>query len=156
VFLEGEYLSPPSIRRSMMFSKVRINKAALNYFRKLARDSYPNEIQAYLIGNVRAIDEIEVTRFAYPTRYEEQSPQGVAWFVEDVDKLRQQAESDGERVIGDCHSHPSWDAVMSGTDYRSSVFGGLLMCGIVSVYGRKTRVRFWNPNSALPCKVIYT
>ena len=139
-----------------MFSKVRVSKHALNYFRQLARDNYPNEILAYLVGNVRAIDEIEVTRIVYPTRYKTQSPQEVEWIPEDYEALRQQVEVEGERLVGDIHSHPNWDAVMSGADYRSSIFGGLIVCGIVSVYERKTRVRFWTPNSALPVKIIYT
>lgn len=156
-FRKGANITAPFRAKGyVMFCKVKVNKEALNYFRKLARENYPNEIQAYLLGTIASIDTIEILEFKYPKKYSIQSPTEVNWSDEDYREMYQYAHENNLTVVGDCHSHPNWDAVMSGADYRSSIFASLIICGIVSVYDRKTRVRFWTPNSALPCKIIYT
>ena len=141
-----------------MFSKVRVKLGALNHFRKLARDAAPNEIQAYLIGKIVSIDTIEITKFCYTKSYAIQSPIAVQWSQEDYTKLQQYVYENGLLIVGDFHTHPNWDSVMSGTDYRHSILEQQVICGICSVdtATRKTRVRFWTPNSALPCQIIYT
>jgi proteasome lid subunit RPN8/RPN11 len=139
-----------------MFSKVKVKKNALNYFRKLARDAFPLEIQAYLIGYVVNIDTIEVTDFIYTKEYAMQTIGTVCWYQDDLDKVRSRAIAEDKVVVGDIHTHPSWDAVMSPSDYSSCLIQGVAIAGIVSVYGNKTRVRFWTPHSALPVKIIYT
>lgn len=138
-----------------MFSRVRIKKGALNYFRKLARNGAPKEIQAYLIGNILSIDKVEVTEFAYTKNYHTQTNNSVCWYDEEYITLKAKVEAKGLRVIGDIHSHPNYDAVMSKIDYEGAVTQGLSVCGIVSVNNRKTLVRFWTIASALPCKIEY-
>lgn len=138
-----------------MFSKVIVRKGALDRFRKLARQS-PLEIHAYLLGEIKSPELVEVTSFIYPKEYAIQTTSCVQWTEEEYSKLKQKAERRGLQIVGDCHSHPNWDAVMSRTDYESSIMYGLHVCGIVSVYGAKTRVRFWTPTSALPCEIIHS
>lgn len=138
-----------------MFSKVRVSKGALDYFRKLARQSAPYEIQAYLVGKVVSVDIVEITSFAYTKKYAIQAENCVAWYAEDFNKLKEKVESEGYRIIGEIHSHPSWDAVMSPTDYDANVTAQLVICGICSINNNRTRVRFWTPTSALPCKIVY-
>ena len=138
-----------------MFSKVRIRKGALDYFRKLARQSSPKEIQAYLIGNVLSVDRIEVTDFAYTKNYHTQTANEVCWYSEEYLKLKSKIEGKGLRIVGDIHSHPNYDAVMSKVDYEGAVTQGLAVCGIVSVNNNRTLVRFWTIASALPCKIEY-
>jgi proteasome lid subunit RPN8/RPN11 len=138
-----------------MFSKVKVKKGALDYFRKLARNS-PLEVHAYLLGNVISPELVEATDFVYPKEYDQQTATHVQWTADEYEKLKKRAEQEGKRVVGDIHSHPSWDAVMSPSDYKACLLDGLTICAIVSVYEKKTRVRFWTPTSALPCEMIYT
>lgn len=138
-----------------MFSKVKLKKGALNHFRKLARQS-PLEIHAYLVGEVKSPDLVEVESFVYPKAYNVQTTISVQWTAEEYAELKQKTEEKGLRIVGDIHSHPQWDAVMSPQDYEACLLDGLCVCGIVSVYGNKTRVRFWTPTSALPCELLYT
>lgn len=139
-----------------MFTKVQIKKSKLDYFRKMARKSYPLEIQSYLLGNIKSIDLIEITDIIYTDNYYLQTQSEVSWFAEEFDKVKLKAESENKTVIGDLHTHPDYESVMSKTDYVGTITQGFSIAGICSVYNNKTRVRFWNPNSALPCKVIYT
>jgi proteasome lid subunit RPN8/RPN11 len=138
-----------------MFSQVRLKKGALNHFRKLARES-PLEILAYLIGEVKSPEIIEIHSFAYTKTYYLQTECSVQWLLEEYTRVQKKAEEKGLRIVGFIHSHPKWDAVMSPDDYKSCLIEGHVVCGIVSVYGKKTRVRFWTPTSALPCKLTYT
>lgn len=133
---------------------VYISKHALDYFRKLARDC-PYEIQAYLIGEVRYPDKFIVTSVEHPREYNVQTASEVQPTAEEYTRVKEKAYLEGNRIIGDLHSHPNWDAVMSPPDYEACVSDGLQICGIVSVRGRKTKVRFWNVNSSLPCEVNY-
>jgi proteasome lid subunit RPN8/RPN11 len=139
-----------------MFSQVRVSKNALDYFRRQARKNAPLEIQAYLAGNINTIDEVEVTDFYYTKVYHTQTNGSVAWNQEDFLRVKELAESQDKRIVGDIHSHPNWDAIMSKDDFDASVTQQLAICGICSVYDKKTRVRFWTPNSSLKCKIIYT
>ena len=139
-----------------MFRKVKVSRWALNHFRKKAREAYPLEIQAYLLGKVVNIDEVEITKFIYTKDYALQTNGSVCWYQDELDKVRQEAISTEQVLIGDIHSHPAWDSVMSPSDQISAVVENLAICGIVSVNNNRTRIRFWTPNSALPCKIIYT
>jgi proteasome lid subunit RPN8/RPN11 len=138
-----------------MFSRVRVKKSALNYFRKLARDSSRLEIQAFLLGNILSVNEVEIVEFCYPTEYHTQKSNGVCWTADEYALVVKKADEEGLRIIGDIHSHPQWDAVMSSIDYQSAITENLAVCGICSVYNNRTRVRFWTMTSALPCKVEY-
>jgi len=138
-----------------MFSKVKVNKHALNYFRKLARKASPLEIQAYLAGHIISVDTVEITDFLYTKEYADQSENIVAWTSEEYTKLKDKIEKQGKTIIGDIHSHPNWDAVMSGQDYKAAITQQQVICGICSILKGKTRVRFWTPTSALPCKINY-
>ena len=141
-----------------MFSKVRVKKSALDYFRKHARESYPLEIQCYLLGNIKSINEIEITDIMWPNEYEIQTTNEVAWKRSEIDALKEKAQLLNKRIVGTIHTHPNTDAVMSEQDYKSAITEAELLCGIVSVWGNKvkhTRCRFWTPTSALPCEKIY-
>lgn len=138
-----------------MFSRAEVSRHALNYFRKLARHAAPLEIQAYLAGKVISINEVRITDFLYTKQYYTQSTNFVSWFTKDFDILKEKIESEGKTIIGEIHSHPNWDAVMSSVDYDASVTQQFALCGICSVNNNKTRVRFWTPTSSLPCKIVY-
>jgi proteasome lid subunit RPN8/RPN11 len=139
-----------------VFSKVRVSKGALDYFRRIARQAAPLEIEAFLTGKIISVDEVEILNFHYPKNYKIQTSGMVQWSTEDMDALKEKAEKSNLRIIGSIHSHPNWDAVMSTADYHAYVTDQLIVCGICSVYERKTRVRFWTPTSALPCKITYS
>jgi proteasome lid subunit RPN8/RPN11 len=138
-----------------MYGKVKISKSQLDRFRKLSRKYAPFEIQAYLIGEISSLNMITVDRFAYTSVYRIQTINEVQWGTEEFNKLKQKVESDGLKIVGDIHSHPEADAVMSKTDYIGTVTENLALCGICSIYGKHTKVRFWTPTSALPCEIVY-
>ena len=141
-----------------MFSKVRVKKSALDHFRKHARQEYPLEIQCYLLGHIKSINEIEITDIMWPNEYEIQTTNEVAWKRSEIDALKEKAQLLNKRIVGTIHTHPNTDAVMSEADYKSAITEAELLCGIVSVWGNKikhTRCRFWTPTSALPCEKIY-
>ena len=139
----------------MLFSKVKVHKGALDYFRKKARQAAPLEIQAYLAGRVISIDTVEIVKFLYTNNYAMQDTNNVQWYADDYNKFKEEIEAEGLRIIGEIHSHPEWDAVMSKADYNANVTQQSIICGICSILGKKTRVRFWTPTSALPCKITY-
>jgi proteasome lid subunit RPN8/RPN11 len=138
-----------------MLNKVRVSKGALDYFRKKARDASPLEIQAYFLGNIKSVNEVEITDFIYTTEYATQTKDTVGWNADHFHALKERAVKEGKIIIGDIHSHPNYLPVMSGTDYRGAILDSLLICGICSIYGRKTNVLFWTPNSSLHCEVKY-
>ena len=139
-----------------MFTRVRLKKSALNYFRKKARESSGVEIQAFLLGNIISMHEVEISEFLYPKEYHTQTPSEVSWTADEYAQIWKKADEKGLSVLGDFHTHPSWDAVMSGVDYRGAVTSNFVICGICSVYDRKTRVRIWTPTSSLPLTIVYT
>ncbi len=147
-------LNPPS-KAGAMYSKVRVRRGALDHFRQRARESYPLEIHAYLLGVINSVNEIEITDFRYPKSYHLQTKDTVQWTADEFAHLKELAAKNNKLIIGDIHSHPNWDAVMSGQDYQACILDSLLVCGIVSVYDKKTRVRFWTPTSSLPCEIKY-
>jgi proteasome lid subunit RPN8/RPN11 len=137
-----------------MQNTVRLKKSQLDYFRRLARDN-KNEIQAYLLGEVKSPNEVEIVYFIYPNRYHHQSPNTVAWWTVDYEHVKKEAERLNLQIVGFIHSHPEWDAVMSPDDYNVCITDMHRICGIVSIHGRKTRARFWVMDSALESAIEY-
>jgi proteasome lid subunit RPN8/RPN11 len=138
-----------------MFNTVRIKKSQLDYFRKKVREGYPLEIQAYLLGHVKSVNEIEITDFVYTTKYEKQTSFEVSWSATEYARVHTKAMDEGKDVLGDIHSHPDTLAIMSDADYISSVKCGFFVGGIVQCFSKKTRVFFWTPTSSLICKIVY-
>ena len=137
-----------------MSPTVRIKKTQLDYFRALAREN-PKEIQALLVGTVVNPDLIVVSRIVYPKEYACQTTGSVAWLIAEYDKVAADAAKDDLRIVGTIHSHPNWDAVLSPDDHKGHISEGHRVSGICSIMGRKTRVRFWLAESALPCRIEY-
>lgn len=137
-----------------MSIKVRLSKGQIDYFRKLSRKSL-NEIQAFLIGEVVSPNLIVIDEFVYPKKYAVQKPNTCGWYLDEYQEVKAKAEERGRRVVGFIHSHPEWDAVLSPADYKICITDMHRVCGIVSTYSGKTRVRFWVMDSALPCEIVY-
>lgn len=135
-----------------MVSTVKVRKHQLAYFRRLARNSNL-EIQAYLLGEVVSPSLTVIHWFMYCKEYELQTSRNVQWTGAEYARIKQVANELNLRVVGDLHSHPNWDAVMSPDDYTGAIEEGQTVNGICSVSGRRTRVRFWNTYSALPYEV---
>jgi proteasome lid subunit RPN8/RPN11 len=134
--------------------RVNIDKNALRHFRTKARNS-EKEIMVYMVGTV-SVDRVNVEKLEYTTRYAHQTKTTVSWKWNEYQRVKQQAEERGRRIVGWLHSHPNdWDCVMSPADLKVCISEGSRVCGIVSVYGRTTRVRFWRPDSALPCEITH-
>jgi proteasome lid subunit RPN8/RPN11 len=134
---------------------VRVKKGALDHFRKRAREAFPLEFHAYLLGSIKSIDTIEIVEFCYPKVYQVQTTGEIQWSIEEYAALKEKADREGLTIVADIHSHPKWDAVMSSNDYKGCIIDGLSLCAIVSVYGKKTRVRFWNSTSPLPASIVH-
>lgn len=141
-----------------MQSTVRVNKNQAAYFRKLAlaeANKSGREIQAYMIGHVVSPVLTVIDEFKYPKKYATQTTQAVQWYQDEYELVEKAAEAVGKRVVGDAHSHPAWDAVLSPTDYQSCIKEGYRIAGICSIQNGRTRLRFWIVESALPLKIEY-
>jgi proteasome lid subunit RPN8/RPN11 len=135
-------------------SKVKVNKHALDYFRKLSRNT-ELEIQAYLVGQVVSPDLTVIDYFAYTNKYCEQTSGTVRWFLEDFEKVKKEAEEKGKVIVGDIHSHPNYWPILSGTDHTSHIREQYRISGVCATMSRKTKVCFWIAESSLPCKIVY-
>lgn len=142
-----------------MQSTVRVKRTQAAYFRKLAlaeAKKSKKEIQAYLIGRVVSPELTVVDQFCYTRQYAVQTTGKVQWFQDEYEKrVEAVAAASDKRVVGDAHSHPDWDAVMSPVDYQSHIKEGFRLCGICSIQNGRTRLRFWVAESALPLKIEY-
>lgn len=142
----------------MQANIVRVKRGQAAYFRKLAlREAAKSgiEIQAYLVGHVVSPTLTIVEEFHYPNAYHTQTTEEVAWFWDEYEKVKAAAEAKGKRIVGDAHSHPNWDAVLSPKDYASHLQDGYRIAGICSIDKGRTRLRFWVAESALPLKIEY-
>lgn len=137
-----------------MQNTVRLKKNQLDYFRRLSRNS-KNELQAFLLGTVKSPNKVEVYYFVYPRQYRKSTPNTVQWNTSDYEIAKKYAEELNMQIVGFIHNHPNWDAVMSPQDYEACITEMYRICGIVSVHGRKTRVRFWVMDSALESAIEY-
>ena len=117
-----------------MASKVRVKKAALEKFRKLARES-KLEIQAFLLGQIVSPNLVVVEDFVYPKTYGIQEKGKVAWLDDEYHALKLRAAAEGKQIVGDIHSHPAWVPIKSATDHASQIADQLRVCGICSVWG---------------------
>lgn len=133
---------------------VTVKKGQLDYFRHLARDS-KFEIQAYLVGKVLSPTYVIVDSFEYTRDYGTQNTYSVAWKTPEYDRVVKDADRRAMRVVGDIHSHPEDEAVLSAKDHDGLVTDGFRIAGVVAISGRRTRVRFWVAESSLPCKITY-
>ena len=137
-----------------MDATVYVNKATLDYARRKARNC-PHEIHAYLIGEVLYPNRIIISSIEHAREYESQTKYSVQPTAAEFSRVAKIAEDKGKRIIGDVHSHPDYEAIMSPDDHRACVEDGLQICGIISIRERRTSVRFWLVNSALPCAIKY-
>ena len=106
---------------------------------------------------VNSVNEVEIIEFRYPKNYNVQTGNNVQWTTDEYAELKERAARANVQIIGDIHSHPNWDAVMSEQDYKACILDSLIVCGICSITkDKKTRVRFWTPTSSLPCTIIHS
>lgn len=151
-----------------MALSVRIPKALEQRFKKAAKEAFPNEEYAILLGQKRSAEVFEVVDLYFPPdrdkfctdRHVDIQPR---WFKE-ARKLAQEA---GYRLIGDLHSHPytkMTDASPSECDWDASEYpkgwtnGSSIVMGICLVVKRAgkwySRVRFWPTFRPLRKKVV--
>jgi proteasome lid subunit RPN8/RPN11 len=133
--------------------QVVISKTALNHFRNKARNS-DKEIMVYMIGRVDG-SGVVVDRLVYPTRYAHQTRTAVSWLLDEYRKVALDAEESGKVLVGFLHSHPDGSHYMSSADLAVCVADNLVVCGIVSIHGRTTRVSFWSVDSPVPCVITH-
>ena len=134
---------------------VRVRRSQAKTFRRKAREAYPLEMQVYLSGHVVSPQLVVVDKFWYTTDYFRQTESEVQWTEAEYDRVLKAAEVSGKRIVGDAHSHPDWDAVLSPTDYQSHIKEGHRVAGICSIQNGRTRLRFWIAESALPLHIEY-
>jgi proteasome lid subunit RPN8/RPN11 len=130
-----------------------ISKHQLSYFRKRCRNS-KEEIHAYLIGRVLK-SRITVDAIVHTYDLALQTAESVQPSDEAYQRAKSIADSLGKVIVGDIHSHPEYEAVMSPADHAAAISDELTVCGIVEVRKRKTKVNFWLANSSLRCEIIY-
>lgn len=139
-----------------MLNTVRLKTGALKYFCKKACKNL-NEIQAYLIGDVISPTLTVVDSFEYTKIYATSTPDSVAWFTKDYERVKKKAEDSGRRIVGFIHSHPAPNesVVMSLDDYKVCIKDMFRICGVCSVKNGRYDVEFWVMDSALPCEIVY-
>lgn len=132
---------------------VYLHKHHLAYFRRKARNSYPNEIAALLVGRtVGAMTEVHY--FFYPV-LDKSDNCSVELNVDSCLEAEEYANDQNLRIIGMIHSHPDCLPIMSSTDHNTHVRDGDVISGIVEVMNNRTRVVFWRADTSLSCEVKY-
>jgi proteasome lid subunit RPN8/RPN11 len=142
----------------MQSNIVRVRKTQADYFRRIALREVRKsgrEVQAYLIGQVVSPNLTVIDEFRFPKKYAVQTTGEVQWFADEYEVVQRAAEASGKRIVGDAHSHPAWDSVLSPSDYKAHIKEGHRIAGICSVQNGRTRLRFWVVESALPLSVEY-
>lgn len=131
---------------------VRIHRGRKAYFCKKAKQHYPNEMFAYLIGKQIHKGLIEVHHFYYPELYVS-TPGEVKTVPFDIDT---HAKTKDMQVVGDVHSHPDYLPVMSSKDHCDHKKNENKITAILEVpqVGR-TRLVIWRDNTPLPCQIEY-
>lgn len=134
---------------------VRIHGSRKAYFVKKARQCYPNETLAYLVGKQVHNGLIEVHWFYYPELV-------IATYdaLETTDEAPAEAELFAKEknmvIVGDIHTHPDYPPIMSKTDHHDHRCNENKITAILEVpeTGR-TRLAIWRDKTPRPCDVEY-
>ena len=97
------------------YKNIRISKANLKILENWAKECYPNEAPALLIGNFDDEKEVAIVTDVYPMENIEKSPVSFQIDPEEYYKIYKIAEENGKHIIGVFHSHPM-DPIPSGVD----------------------------------------
>jgi proteasome lid subunit RPN8/RPN11 len=125
------------------------------YFRRKARQCYPNEILAYLIGRQVNRGLIEV-HYLYHPKLEHSSSIALKEADGEGYKAEQFAKDKSLVVVGDVHTHPDWPPVMSETDHHDHKLCLNKISAILSVpHKGRTHLVIWRDGTPLPCKIEY-
>lgn len=133
---------------------VRIHRGRKAYFVKRARQCYPYETLAYLIGRQVHTGLIEVHWFYYPelakaTYHELETTDEAPLEAQQLAKERNMV------VVGDIHTHPDYPPIMSKTDHHDHKFNENKITAILEVPKKgRTRLAVWR-NSPLSCDIEY-
>lgn len=142
--------------------KINVTTEVTDEFTARAKDSFPNETFAYLVGKYVTPDHVEVTKIIVPENVDAHcSPAEVDVQDKWLKAAKRKAKSEGLVVVGDIHSHPysaaeiaarrphKPDTSPSESDLERSLCAGPIMaiCLVTeSKAGRLTaRIRFWSP-----------
>jgi len=132
---------------------VRLKRHHLDYFRRKCIRSLDEEY-AMLLGYRISPSLVEVHRWIYP-ELATKTPGNIETVRGAVETVHARAREWGMVVIGDIHSHPDDDTVMSHCDFQDHRRHNHCVTGILSVNKNQTRLAFWEKDSPLPASVQY-
>jgi proteasome lid subunit RPN8/RPN11 len=118
----------------------------------VAKAAYPNEIFAFLLGNITN-DAYEIQKLYFPEAVESKGKVSIE-LPQAISEAMEEAAEDNLYLLGDIHSHPGFiDASPSEHDWDSNEFFKPYyikspIMGILAVfqhekYKFKTRLRYW-------------
>jgi proteasome lid subunit RPN8/RPN11 len=133
---------------------VRICRSRKAYFCRKARQCYPNETFAYLIGRQIHNGLIEVHWFYYPELVKS-TPQELETTAEAPAEAEKFAKEQDMVVVGDIHTHPDYPPIMSGRDHLDHKKNENKITAILEVpKNGRTKLAVWR-NSPLSCDIEY-
>ena len=115
---------------------IHIPRGLVASFRRIAKQTYPNEAFAYLVGEVTARGVV-VEGLAHPSY--NASPTAVN--VSASEHARLVKEVKPSRLVGTIHSHPEWSAEPSTHDIRNAAQCGEVVYGVMAVWEEGGRLR---------------
>ncbi len=134
---------------------IRIHRGRKAYFVKKAKQCYPNEILAYLIGKQVHSGLIEVHWFYYPellisNYYELETTSEAPVAAQEYADKKQMV------IVGDIHTHPDYPPIMSKTDHHNHKVTENKITAILEVpQSGRTRLAIWRDKTPRPCDVEY-
>lgn len=134
--------------------QVRIAQGQLKYFRQKARQGFPKEIVAFMLGRRVLPHRVEIYKLIYPA-IEISTELMVRVAVGEVERISALADSQGLKVVGTIHTHPEGVPVLSPCDYAG--FRDELIAGVMAIIKKNFAwmLHFWVADKSLPCKWEY-
>ena len=133
---------------------IQVTKRLTEEFKKKAKQTFPNEAFAYLLGTSDA-EKIVVERLFFPVNADAHcGPNFVHVQPEWWKEAKKEAKHNGMSLIGDIHSHPykvhakNTDTSPSETDWDSLINGHIMAICVIKQLKNghlRARTKFWGP-----------
>lgn len=145
--------------------RIEIKKKAISQFKKAAKEAFPKETLAYLIGE-HVGDLVIIEEVYFPEKVNEASSKNAVYYQEWWPKeAKEYASDNGSNVVGDIHSHPRrfklWKGLTteitpSQGDYVDGWSGICGICVVSELKSGKLRagIKFYGPTSKVIVREI--
>lgn len=140
-------------------------KEVLSRFKKAAKDAYPKEIYAYLLGQDAGTYYL-IEDLYFPEKVIESTTKN-AVYMQDwwPSEVKEYAKENDLSILGDIHSHPrnfkKWKGLMSEVtpsegDYVDGWHGLCGICAVIQTRGGslRSKIAFYGPTSKITLREI--